>query len=88
MIDEVFADGISEVNIAAGIVRINFVSYSATEKDAKGNPTRELRHRVVTTPQGVLELYASMKQVIDKLVETGVLQRRPDQSLGAPTGQA
>lgn len=85
MIKEVFADGVSEVNIAAGIVRINFVSYSATAKDDKGNPARELCHRVVITPQGVLELTAAMRQVIDKLVESGALQRRPDQA-GAPPG--
>ena len=36
MTNEVFADGVSEVNIAGGIVRINFVSLSATLKDAKG----------------------------------------------------
>jgi hypothetical protein len=75
---EVFADGISEVNIASGIVRINFVSLSATEKDEKGNPVRELRQRVVMTPPGVLELYAAMQQVIEKLIEAGTIQRRPN----------
>ncbi|HXJ00614.1 MAG TPA: hypothetical protein VNH44_05285 [Micropepsaceae bacterium] len=76
-----FADGISEVNIASGIVRINFVSLSATEKDQKGNPVRELRQRVVMTAPGVLELYAAMQQVIEKLIEAGAIQRRPNDGL-------
>jgi hypothetical protein len=75
MNNEVFADGVSEVNIAGGIVRINFVSLSATLKDDKGTPVRELRQRVVLTPQGVLELNGAMQQVIEKLISTGVLQR-------------
>lgn len=75
---EVFADGISEVNIASGIVRINFVSLSATEKDEKGTPLRELRQRIVMTPPGILELYAAMQQVVEKLIESGAIQRRPN----------
>jgi DNA-binding MarR family transcriptional regulator len=77
MTTEVFADGVGEVNIANGIVRINFVSFSGTAKDEKGNPIRELRQRVVVTPQGVLELYGAMQQVIDRLVQAGLIQRRP-----------
>lgn len=85
MTNEVFADGVSEVNIAGGIVRINFVSLSATLKDEKGTPVRELRQRVVLTPQGVLELNGAMQQVIEKLISTGVLQRSP-QDAGTVSG--
>ena len=85
MTNEVFADGVSEVNIAGGIVRINFVSLSATLKDEKGAPVRELRQRIVITPQGVLELHGAMQQVIEKLISTGVLQRRPE-DVGALSG--
>ena len=85
MTNEVFADGVSEVNIAGGIVRINFVSLSATLKDEKGTPVRELRQRVVLTPQGVLELNGAMQQVIEKLISTGVLQRAP-QDTGTISG--
>lgn len=80
---EVFADGVSEVNIAGGIVRINFVSLSATLKDEKGIPVRELRQRIVTTPQGVIELYNAMQQVIEKLIESGALHRRPGEPAAA-----
>ena len=85
MTNEVFADGVSEVNIAGGIVRINFVSLSATLKDEKGTPVRELRQRVVLTPQGVLELNGAMQQVIEKLISTGVLQRNAPEA-GTLTG--
>ena len=85
MTNEVFADGVSEVNIAGGIVRINFVSLSAALKDEKGTPVRELRQRVVLTPQGVLELNGAMQQVIEKLISTGVLHRAP-QDTGTISG--
>src|SRR5260370_35304591 len=80
MTDEVLEDGVSEVNIAGGIVRINFVSISATLKDEKGTPVRELRQRIVLTPQGVLELNGAMQQVIEKLIATGVLQPSPQKT--------
>ena len=91
MTAEIFADGVSEVNIASGLARINFVSLSGTLKDDKGNPQRELRQRVVITPQGVLELFGALQQVIERLVEAGLIQRRPDAnaaSVGAVTGAA
>src|SRR2546429_6365252 len=84
MTNEVFADGVSEVNIAGGVVRINFVSLSATLKDEKGTPVRELRQRIVITPQGVLELYGAMQQVIEKLIAQAWLQLRPN-DISPPT---
>ena len=74
------------MNIAGGIVRINFVSLSATLKDEKGTPVRELRQRIVLTPQGVLELNGAMQQVIEKLIATGVLQRAPQDAPGTISG--
>ena len=79
--------GISpQMGTPGGIVRINFVSLSATLKDEKGTPVRELRQRVVLTPQGVLELNGAMQQVIEKLISTGVLQRAPQDNTGTISG--
>ena len=87
MTTEVFADGVGEVNIASGVARINFVSFSGTLRDEKGNPQRELRQRIVITPQGVLELFGALQQVIDRMVEGGLIQRKPSEAATA-TGAA
>ncbi|MCP5369058.1 MAG: hypothetical protein H6907_11220 [Hyphomicrobiales bacterium] len=82
MANEVFADGIGELGIAGGVVRINLVALSPTEKDANGQPVREFRQRLLMTPQGVLELHAGLQNMLDQLVEAGVLHRR-DQKAAA-----
>lgn len=82
MIPEIFADGVGEVGFGGGMVRIDLVSLSVTDNDADGNPKREVRQRLVMTPQGFLETYASMQGMLEKLVELGVVQ--PQSAPDAP----
>ena len=40
-----------------------------------GTPDTEVIQRVIMPPQGFLSTFSSMQQLIDKLVEAGVLQK-------------
>ncbi|MBO7678576.1 MAG: hypothetical protein J6S75_02795, partial [Thermoguttaceae bacterium] len=41
-------------------------------------PTPQFNERIIMPPQGFLAAYDSMKQLIDKLLAAGVLQRNPN----------
>ena len=88
MIPEIFADGIGDISFGNGVIRVDLVSLSATAKDDKGQPLRELRQRVIMSPQGFLETYAAMENVLQKLVEMGVISKRPAQPAAAQPGAA
>jgi len=70
---EIFADGIGQIHFAGGMVRFDFVTLQP-EADGKA-PTPVVNERIIMPPQGFLGAFNSMQQLIDKLVEAGVLQK-------------
>ena len=70
---EIFADGIGQIHFAGGMVRFDFVTLQP-EADGKA-PTPASNIRLIMPPQGFLNAFNSMQQLIDKLVEAGVLQK-------------
>ena len=70
---EIFADGIGQIHFAGGMVRFDFVTLQP-EADGKA-PTPEANIRIIMPPQGFLSAFDSMQQLIDKLLDAGVLKK-------------
>ena len=70
---EIYADGVGQIHFAGGMVRYDFVTLQPTE-DGKA-PEAKSNVRVIMPPQGFLNAFNSMQQLIDKLLEAGVLQK-------------
>ena len=70
---EIFADGIGQIHFAGGMVRFDFVTLQPGEDGAA--PTPVGNERIIMPPQGFLGAFNSMQQLIDKLVEAGVLTK-------------
>ncbi len=70
---EIFADGIGQIHFAGGMVRFDFVTLQPGEDGAA--PTPLVKERIIMPPQGFLGAFNSMQQLIDKLVEAGILQK-------------
>ncbi|MBR4884871.1 MAG: hypothetical protein IKZ33_06120 [Lentisphaeria bacterium] len=70
---EIFADGIGQIHFAGGMVRYDFVTLQP-EEEGKA-PVPEATVRIIMPPQGFLSAFNSMQQLIDKLLEAGVLQK-------------
>ncbi len=69
---EIFADGIGQIHFAGGMVRFDFMTLQPQEgKDPEAAPSL----RIIMPPQGFLGAFNSMQQLIDKLLEAGVLQK-------------
>jgi len=45
--EQVFVDGIGTISVIGGTVRLDFVTYSPTEKDASGQPAAIFRQRII-----------------------------------------
>lgn len=85
MTEELFADGILGIGYGKGAVRIDFFALSADAVDAKGQPAKELRQRIVMTTEGFVEAFTMLAGVMDKLQAQGVV-RRQTTSPAAPQG--
>jgi hypothetical protein len=70
---EIYADGIGQIHFVGGMVRYDFVSLQP-EEEGKA-PSAKSNLRIVMPPQGFLAAFNSMQQLIDKLLEAGVLQK-------------
>ncbi|MBF0182455.1 MAG: hypothetical protein HQM03_20760 [Magnetococcales bacterium] len=88
MIPESYIEGIGDISFHLGMVRMNLVSLSHTEKDDKGNPLPETRQHLVMSLRGFLLSLGAMQSMADKLTEAGVLQRRNPADAAADPGRA
>ena len=70
---EIFADGIGQIHFAGGMVRFDFMTLQPEESGKAPVPQSSIR--IIMPPQGFLGAFNSMQQLIDKLLEAGVLQK-------------
>ena len=70
---EIFYDGIGQVNVTNGVVRITLLSIKSGDgTKMEGEPCG----RIVTTVNGFLNTLGMLSQMADKMVEAGILQRK------------
>ncbi len=74
---EIFADGIGQIHFAGNMVRFDFMTIQPEEN---GAASAQSNVRVIMPPQGFLAAFNSMQQLIDKLLEAGVLQKNEQQA--------
>lgn len=70
---EIFADGIGQIHFSGGMVRFDFMTLQPNQEG--GEPTAKYQERIIMPPQGFLNAFQSMQNLIDKLLEAGVLQK-------------
>jgi len=75
MQQDIYADGIGEITITGMVVRIDFVSLSATERDANNNPKSVFRQRVVMPVDAFANAAELMQKVLAGLVDAGAVRR-------------
>ena len=84
MSEELFADGILGIGYGKGAVRIDFFALSAEAVDAKGQPAKERRQRIVMTTEGFVEAFTMLSGVMDKLQAQGIVRRQTAAASAAP----
>jgi hypothetical protein len=75
MSKETFVVGCEGIGFHNGVVMVDLVGLSTTQKDAEGRPLREPRLRLIMTPDGMLETMNALQGMVNHLVERGVLKR-------------
>ncbi|BAE52338.1 hypothetical protein amb3534 [Paramagnetospirillum magneticum AMB-1] len=81
MVSEIFADGVGRVDFVSGVVRIELVSLEPTES---GQGKMEVRQRIAMPVDGFLHSLNTMGDLVNKLVEAGVLKRNEQTPGAAP----
>ncbi len=86
MAPESFVVGCGSISVYGGVVILDLMGLSPTERDAQGQPLKEMTQRVIMTPQAALETFNAMQGLMNVLEQRGLV-KRTDAS-GAPADPA
>lgn len=80
----VFADNVDQIHFAGGMVRFDLCTLVPNPNG--GEPGSEITAKVIMSPQAFLGMNESMKQLIEKMIESGILIKNNttvDENVGA-----
>jgi hypothetical protein len=72
-VPEHFVDGVANIALSNGVVRIDFAHLSATAREAHGEPPLERNVRLITSVEGFVATYRTMQRMVDRLAKQGKL---------------
>ena len=81
---EIFADGIGEITLSGGMVRMDLVTLVGTQQDDANPPKLEFRQRVVMPPDGFLRSFSAMENLVKQLIDAGLVKQREGEGAGNP----
>lgn len=67
MDQQIFSDGVGQITVMGGTVRLDFVTYSPTEKDPGGQPLAVFAQRVVMTADAFLQSAGKIQEAINAM---------------------
>ena len=82
MFQDFFADGIGEITLSGGMVRMDLVTMVGSNKDG-AKPTLEVKQRIVMPPDGFLRSFSAMENLVKQLIEAGLVKPREGENAGA-----
>ena len=71
-----FADGIGEITLAGGMVRMDLVTMAGRPKESEGQPNLEVSARIVMPPDGFLRSFSAMENLVKQLIDAGLVKPR------------
>ncbi len=78
-----YADGLSQATLLEGLVRLDF--FCAGERAADGSVSHEPVGRLILSPAAFLRAYEAMGQLVARMEEAGLVQRRDAKAPAAST---
>jgi outer membrane biosynthesis protein TonB len=84
MEQQLFADGIGRISVIGGVVRLDLMTYSATETDAKGQPRPIVTQRIIMGTDGFLR---SSEKILEAVQVLNQKQPAPAQPISQPAPQ-
>ncbi len=77
---DVFADGIGEITLSGGMVRMDLVTLTGTQANPDDAPKLEVSQRVIMPPDGFLRSFSAMENLVKQLIDAGLVKPRDEQA--------
>jgi len=73
---EIFADGIGEISLSGGMVRLDLVSLVGSQNNENDKPRLEPKGRIIMPPEGFLRSFGAMENLVKQLIDAGLIRPR------------
>lgn len=77
---DIFADGIGEITLSGGMVRMDLVTLQGSQSNSEEKPKLEFSQRVIMPPDGFLRSFSAMENLVKQLVDAGLVKPRDQQA--------
>ncbi|HTI87506.1 MAG TPA: hypothetical protein VL966_12955 [Alphaproteobacteria bacterium] len=81
--DKIYCDGISNITLIGGMVRIDLFTLSPTGKDKNGRPSMQFLTQLIMPPDAFLQGLGAMQNLVQQLKEKGVVRPMPGEPVAA-----
>jgi hypothetical protein len=81
---QIYSDGIGQITVIGGTVRLDFVAYSPTEKDAKGQPAAVFCQRIILGAEGFLLSAGKIQETVEAMSRLGSRPPPPAEAHSQP----
>lgn len=88
MSHHVFCDGLQDVSIVSGLVRLDYVHHVPGAPGPDGKPRKEHALRVCMSPEAFVQSYAVLERVMQELASRGLVTRRSAADAAPAAGDA
>lgn len=85
---EIFADGIGEISLAGGMVRMDLVSLVGSQNSEGNKPRLVPKTRLVMPPEGFLRSFSAMENLVKQLIDAGLVRPNQQGELAGTTKSA
>lgn len=72
--NQIYCDGVMNISLVGGMVRLDLFTLSPTEKDKKGAPTPTFSRQIVMPPDGFMQAFNGMSRLIQQLKDKGMVR--------------
>ena len=76
---ESYADGIGEITLSGGMVRMDLVTLQGSQNDPENKPQLEVSQRIIMPPDGFLRSFSAMENLVKQLIDAGIVKPRDGQ---------
>ena len=85
-LNSTFADGIGEITLSGGMVRMDLVTLVGSQNDSENKPRLEFSQRVIMQPDGFLRSFSAMENLVKQLIDAGLVKPRDGEQQADGTG--
>ena len=71
--EHTFIDGVGDIRLHEGLIRMDLLALSTTRRDPEGNPFPEFTGQVVMSPPAFLRMVGALANTVRQMQEQGLL---------------